>query len=380
VNSTAGVYVTSALGDAITASKNLQTVGLDAYHRMFVVNAAKLYRPGGTSIVNVPSSAMPQQTDVEMPSFASGRLQLTANLPDPSTPDPSTLFRWMRAPTSDGDVTLTYRNGPVTLMAWRGAGVANPFSAPRIDPFTSIARPDHAFRADFTGGIMSFSAEAGAGQRLSPDRTQVFTGSSYFRATSQANLGFGVVALTGGELVEPLGPFGSFLPSPSGLALPSRTGFMTVSHAWPLAPGYSLTGDYSVGRTNIDGQLLSLSSAAWSSSWRMALDADCRRLGVALGCTGLELSVSQPLRMESGSFQAVLADAPSTYQIAGFTYSTRTVGVAPSGRQIDLRLSANRDLGDAGVISLEGAVVRQPGNLADAPTALGVEGSWRVRF
>jgi subtilisin family serine protease len=378
VNNTSGVYVTEAFGDAISNSKALTTVGVDAYQRMFVFNMAKLYRPGGFSVVNAPSSDMPQQTDVEMPSFASGRMRLTANLPDWAASDPSSLFRWMKPPAGGGDVTLTYRNGPLTLMAWRGAGVANPFSAPSIDPFTALAQPDHAFRADFTGGIMSFSAEAGAGQRLSPDRTQIWKGSSYFRATGQANLGFATAALTGGELVEPLGPLGSFLPSQSGLGLPAKTGFVTLSEAWPVAPGYSLNGNVSLGRTQIDGQMLSLRTAAWSSSWRMALNADCRRLGLA--CTGMELSVSQPLRMESGSFQAVLPDAPDVYETSGFTYSTRSIGVAPSGRQIDLRLAADKDFGDGGDVRLEGAVIRQPGNQANAPTAMGIDASWRVRF
>jgi hypothetical protein len=145
-----------------------------------------------------------------------------------------------------------------------------------------------------------------------------------------------------------------------------------------LAPGYSFTGNVSVGRTHIDGQMLSLPSAAWSSSWRMALDADCVRLGLA--CTGVEISLSQPLRMEGGSFQAVLPDAPDIYETSGFTYSTRRVSVAPSGRQIDLRLDTDKDFGAAGVLRLEGALIRQPGNQARAHAALGVSGSWRVRF
>jgi subtilisin family serine protease len=382
VANSASASIAPAFGDSLSASKSLTTVGLDAYHRMFVVNAGRLYRTGGTSIVDVPPAAMPEQTDVDGPSFASGRLRLTASLPDPSDPDPSTLFRWMKPPTGAGDVTLTYRNGPLTLMAWRGAGVANPFSAPRVDPFTALAQPDHAFRADLAGKVFSLSVEAGAGQRLSPDRTQVQAGSSYLRATSQASTPLGTVALTAGELVEPLGPLGSYLPGQSGLALPSRTGFLTLGHAWPLAAGYSLTGDVSVGRTNIDGQLLSLPSAAWSSSWRLALEADCRRLGLGLGlaCTGMELSVDQPLRMESGAFQTVLADAPDEYATSGFNFSQRTVGVAPSGRQIDLKLSADKDLGDPGVVSVAGVLTRQPGNVAAAPTAMGVQGSWRVRF
>lgn len=378
VNNTSGIYVTAALGDAIAHSKALTSVGVDAYNRMFTVNLARLYRPGGFSVVSVPSAAMPQQTHVDTPSFASGRLQLTANLPDPAAADPSTLFRWMKPPAGGGDVTLAYRNGPMTLMAWRGAGVANPFSAPSVDPFTALAQPDHAFRADLAGSVFSLSAEAGGGRRLSPDRTQIVAGSNYLRATGQAKVGPMTTALTVGELIEPLGPLGSYLPGQSGLALPSKTGFVTVSQAWPLAPGYSFNGNVSVGRTHIDGQMLSLASAAWSSSWRMALDADCARLGLA--CTGVEISLAQPLRMEGGSFQAVLPDVPDVYETSGFSYSTRRVSVAPSGRQIDLRLETDKDFGDAGVFRLEGALIRQPGNQAGAPTALGVSGSWRVRF
>ncbi|HVY35429.1 MAG TPA: S8 family peptidase [Caulobacteraceae bacterium] len=378
VNNTPGVYVTSAFGDAIASSRSLKSVGLDAYHRLFAINVGSLYRAGGFSVVGVASSAMPERTDVEIPSFASGRLQLTASLPDESAPDPSTRFRWMKPPTGGGDVTLTYRNGPVTLMTWRGAGVANPFSSPSVDPFTALAQPDHAFRADFTQGVLTVSTEAGAGQRLSPDRTRVWTGSSYLRATGQLKMGPGVGALTIGELVEPLGPLGSYLPAQSGLALPSKTAFLTLSQSWPLGGGYSVNGNVSLGRTQIAGQLLSLPSAAWSSSWRMALDSECR--GFTVICSDVELSLSQPLRMEGGSFQAILPDVPDVYETSGFTYSARQVSVAPSGRQVDLRLATDKDLGDAGSLRFEGAVIRQPGNQARAPVAMGVDASWRVRF
>lgn len=378
VNNTPGVYVTSAFGDAIASSRSLNSVGLDAYHRLFAINVGSLYRPGGFSVVSVASSAMPQRTSVEIPSFASGRLQLTAGLPDESAPDPSTRFRWMKPPTGGGDVTLTYRNGPVTLMAWRGAGVANPFSAPYVDSFTALAQPDHAFRADFTQGVLTFSTEAGAGQRLSPDRTRAWTGSSYLRATGQLKMGPGVGALTIGELNEPLGPLGSYLPMQSGLALPSKTAFLTLSQSWSLGGGYSFNGNVGLGRTQIAGQLLSLPVAAWSSSWRLALDSECG--GFAAICSDVELSLSQPLRMEGGSFQAVLPDVPDVYQISGFTYSTRQVGVAPSGRQVDLRLATDKDFGAGGLLRLEGAIIRQPGNQARAPVAMGVDASWRVRF
>jgi hypothetical protein len=62
------------------------------------------------------------------------------------------------------------------------------------------------------------------------------------------------------------------------------------------------------------------------------------------------------------------------------TFSTRQFSASPSGREVDLRLRADQNLGVLGAVSLEGVASRQPGNRAVAPTAFGLLGGWRVEF
>ena len=50
-------------------------------------------------------------------------------------------------------------------------------------------------------------------------------------ATGQTQFGPLTAIVSGGELIEPLGPLGSYLPGQSGFALPSRTGFVDVAQA-----------------------------------------------------------------------------------------------------------------------------------------------------
>ena len=375
VTATPGAFVSSAIGDSIAASGALVTAGRDYYNRLFVVNLAQGYRASGASIIAADPASITQGSDVTLPSFAQGHLHLAAALATGRT-DPSTYFHWMMAPQQSGDVSVAYEHGGMSLMAWKGSGLANPFFAAAIDPFTSAAQPDQAMRAQFQQGPLRFTAEAGSGQRLTPDRMHRLDGSHYFSGGGQLMWGKVTTTLTAGELVEPLGPLGSYLPQSSGYALPSRTGFVSASSRWTVAPGVAMDVQASMGRTRLQGAFLS-SDLTLSSAWRVGLDGNCRTLG--LRCTGVHLSLSQPLRIEQGTFSATLPDAPVNYDDP-LTFSTRRFAANPSGREMDLRLKADQAVGALGVLSLEGVASRQPGNIAASPAAFGLVGGWRVEF
>ncbi|MCF7643612.1 peptidase S8, partial [Acinetobacter johnsonii] len=91
----------------------------------------------------------------------------------------------------------------------------------------------------------------------------------------------------------------------SDFALPSRTTFYAVGGDWRLNAWASLVGEVGVARSEISGSFLSMDRAAISSNWRVGLLGDCR-----LVCDRISFTLSQPLRIESGSFSALLADVP----------------------------------------------------------------------
>jgi subtilisin family serine protease len=371
-----GASVSTAFGDAITSGGGLKTAGRDSYNRVFSIDLAQGYRSTAASIIGVLPAVQPIRSDVDLPAFGGGRLRISATLASQNI-DPSQTFHWMLAPVDGGDVTVAYQHGGLTLTAWKGEGLANPFTVGGVDPFTALAQPDQAIRADFAGGALHVSAEAGSGQRLSPDRTRREDGSSYLRAAGQTRFGPVTATISGGELIEPLGPLGSYLPGESGFALPSRTGFIDVAQTWRLGRGVNFAADVSVGRTRLDGQFLSTPQATWSSAWQLGLNADCALVGLA--CSAIHLQLAQPLRVEAGRFQAILPDVPSDPSDP-LTFSRRSFSASPSGREIDLRLQAERNLGAAGMVQVMTVAASQPGNRADAPLALGVEGGWRLRF
>jgi len=113
-----------------------------------------------------------------------------------------------------------------------------------------------------------------------------------------------------------------------------------------------------------------------TSSWRLGLTSPCGRWR---GCSHVGFEVDQPLRFESGEITANLAAVPQAY-FAPLEFTTRRIGAAPSGRELDFRLFADRDLGAFGLLGLEGTAASQEGNIAGAPIGLGLLASWRVGF
>jgi hypothetical protein len=92
----------------------------------------------------------------------------------------------------------------------------------------------------------------------------------------------------------------------------------------------------------------------------------------------MALELSQPVRIERGLVSAYLADQPSDYFDA-LTFSDRRLELSPSGRELDLRVSAWRPLGP-GDLRLEAAAISNEGNRADSRVNFGLTAGWRARF
>jgi len=189
-------------------------------------------------------------------------------------------------------------------------------------------------------------------------------------------VGDALFSLTGGSLDEPLGPLGSYLTPGTTLALPARTRFGAAAFDLYPRPGLSLHADLSIGRTGVEGGLLSLDRAI-SSAWRLEAGADCALIGWS--CSRLTLGISQPLRIESGKFQATLADVPLAYDDP-ITFSTRRFSASPDGRELDLTAGVERAFGPLRSLVLRTSLALQPGHQADASPELGAMATWRSRF
>ncbi|MGR4864958.1 S8 family peptidase [Caulobacter sp. LARHSG274] len=373
-----GGSVATAFGAALQRGGGLRTVIHDDYNRLFQVNLANGL-PGERQRSPTPASPVQASTQVVLGGPALGGLNLAVSVEAPvfearpNDPAPSLAF----GPQSMRSVRMQAAYGRFSLSTWQGqGGAAAPAGLAGRDAFQRIAQPDRTTQGTLSLSRFALLAEQGSAHPRQPLQLTELEGSRYASATGMTRIGGAVVSLTGGALDEPLGPLGSYLAPGSSLALPARTRFGAASLDLAPRPGLWLHAEFAVGRTVADGGLIDLDKAV-SSAWRLSAGADCRLVG--WGCSRLTLELAQPLRIERGRFQAVLADVPLAYDDP-LTFSTRRISAAPDGRELDLNLGMERALGPLRTFSARAGVAFQPGHRADADPALGVLAAWRSRF
>jgi hypothetical protein len=265
------------------------------------------------------------------------------------------------------------------VALWQGRnGARSPFELGAGDGFASLAQVDRAVLGAVRLGSLTFTADAGSGDRAMPFRQAEDDVSRYARfamnwqASDAARLTFAA-----GGLDERMGPLGSYVPIGSGFEMPSDTAFAGVSGQFDLGSGLWLDAEMGFARTDQAGEFLSLSEQAVSSSWRLGLTTFCKELG--FGCRSLTWSISQPLRVESGQFSAWLADAPLEY-FDPLTFSERRFSATPTGRQIDFSLGSLHALPDGSELALRAVVTRDDRHVRSAEPAYALMGSWRSTF
>ncbi|NEX93689.1 S8 family peptidase [Caulobacter sp. 17J65-9] len=360
----------AAFGDALRRTDGLWTVGYDAYRREFRVDLSGAYGTAGRqSPVTLAEARLDSRSAAARFNFSGAHLSLTADDTNPhAMGDP---FAWAdRESTASMNAELEL--GRFKIQSWSGRpDLYSPFREQARDTFQALAQPNQAARVGYTTGRWSLSAEQGSGMRRSYSFAQWREGTDYVRGDARfqgdrvsASLGFGAMN-------EPLGPLGSFLPGGLGYELPAQTRFASIDGSARFG---SLTANWraGAGATELAGSFLSAERLV-SSYWGLGLGAPC-----AANCR-MTFELSQPLRIEGGTLEAMLADMPKTYGAAP-EFSSRRIDATPSGRELDLRLGAERSLSELGVLQLQAVASLQPGHVRDAEPAYGVVAYWRARF
>lgn len=370
-----GTSLSPAFGDALIRSGAFDTVIHDGYERLFVIDLANSLPAGRRGMVGGLEPAV--RSDVTLAEFGPAMsLRLTSQTPVAPSPERSDAPNYLRGadPTS-AEAVLTF--GRLSLSAWRGeGGVAAPQPAGGQNAFLTAAEPDRMVAGSYRLGSWSFGARTAWSRRADPARYQERQGSAYAAGDIAYRDGPWAARLSVGALTEPFGPLGSNVATTGPLAMSARTGFVTLSAEAPLADGVSAYGDVSAGQTRADGPVLSM-RRGYSSAWRIGVTGECRQLRVA--CSRLTFEMSQPLRMESGAFEARLADQPEHY-FDELTFSSRTASATPSGRELDVGLFADQDLGGFGMLRIALQAALQSGHRRDADPVYGLSANWRVRF
>ncbi|WP_245945206.1 S8 family peptidase, partial [Brevundimonas bullata] len=290
-----GAYVGGPFGDAMGRTGALSTIGYDAYERLFRIDMGAAYRIAPRRSYQPENPTPMRQSQVTMDGPGGAKLSLVAAVPV-ETPEPI-LNRYtpFDAPWLGDEVRqealFDVTAGRMSFAAWQGKGGSrSPFRTGSGDGFAALAQADHAVRGAmvFDGlgfGPLTLSAETGAGDRRAPLRSVEQDVSSYARTALDWRGEHGGLSFSMGALDEKMGPLGAYMPTRSDFALPSRTRFAAFGGDLPLGGGLVLSGEAGFGRTEIEGRFLNLSSAAVSSTWRMALQSDCPSW--ALGCSRL---------------------------------------------------------------------------------------------
>ncbi|QCQ97559.1 S8 family peptidase [Brevundimonas sp. SGAir0440] len=374
-----GSFVGAAFGDAFGRQTALNTVLYDAYDRMFAVQLGGAYPTAPSRSYQAAPFEQNTTATTTLALPGGGRLNLIAAQPsvrpDPIAPRHDLYDAPWMGDEPRQEAMLDVATGRMNFSVWQGKGGAtSPFNGAAGDGFAALAQADHAVRGAMRFGAVTVSGESGGGDRRMPLRRVEQDASTYSRAAIGWRGADGGLSFSVGALDERLGPLGAFLPGGSDFALPSRTSFYALGGDWTLRPGLRLIGEAGMGSTRIEGRFLSMDQAAISSNWRLGLLTGCSMI-----CDRISFTLAQPLRIERGTFSAMLADVPVEY-FDPLTYSRRSFSATPSGRQIDFILGGERRLWDGSSMTLQAVASREPRHVADAPPEFALIGAWRRQF
>ncbi|MDP1630620.1 MAG: S8 family peptidase [Caulobacter sp.] len=371
-----GTRLGAAFGDSLRQGGGLTTFGRDDYRRPYKVDLASAFASGPGGLIGAAAPPI-RSTAVSFAGPGASRLSLQAQaaaFTDTGVPDWMLTLTDARPPSS---ALIVADLGRLSLTAWRGEGAAPAPGGAGRDAFRALAAPDETLGAAWRlGGGWSVSAEQGSARRLDILALQEVEASRYAAASASFQTRGFAATVTAGALDEPLGPLGSQIASGSVFALPAQTRFSALSVTANARDGLTLRGDAAVGRTQV-GQGLVGTSGALSSQWRLGAYGDCRLLGLA--CDGFALELEQPLRVERGAFTALLADLPGDWRDPT-TFSIRRFSASPSGRELDLRLSLDRDFAGWGLMRLRTVAGFDAGHQAGRKPSVGAALDWRRSF
>ncbi|MBL8548604.1 MAG: S8 family serine peptidase [Hyphomonadaceae bacterium] len=351
-----------ALGDALVGSSGWAATAFDSYGRSFDVSLARSWLSAG-----LPDVAA-QQAPVLWRQTDGDDGPISARFADAEPAPPQALARRLheqpdtpfRAETALGD----------------GVRIAMGAHTPAYDE-TRVGADANAHLA-FAGSdlAVSVSRPVGSGQlSFVSQSSQAQLGPTFGESTRMASavryeetIGPAQAAFTLGGMREEGAALGSTWTSIWGEAPDAATTFAGMSVSWSPGGGpvqAALAGEF--GRTSLSGgewlRATPLITSAFSAALRVNAIPSAFAASGASGA--LTLSVSQPLRVEDGTFFALLPQSDE-WGRAHLRFAPSAISAVPSGREFDTRLSYWLWRSDALVARAELAHRADPGHRAGA--------------
>ena len=252
--------VAQSFGDAFLRTQALDTVGYDKFDRLYEINLGEGFRAAPRHSIK---SAIPTNQHSAQLVLNNGPTRLSFTTDSEPDAGPSVRGRddLRQVQTPRGDLSIEADIGRLSFQAWTGQGGLAP--APGLgaseNAFAALAQPDHALRAAYSfGQAWSISAEMGGGSPYTLYGISDLAPSRYDMATARFARGRFAAEVSAGDLIEPEGPLGSFLPRGSAFALPAQTSFATARLEWAATDRLWLSAEAGVGRTHAQGEFLTL--------------------------------------------------------------------------------------------------------------------------
>ena len=244
--------------------------------------------------------------------------------------------------------------------------------------FDSAARSAVAFRQRLGGWGLTASVENGdvlsTADRTLPSRAG-WTRTPYDRMSFGIDRRAGPLALTltGTRLAERDTVLGAKL----GAALGSpgaTTWFAAATARLDAGDGWSLGGSMRQGWSTPRLRGLAGGGALRTGAW----SADIGKDGL-FGNDSWGLRLAQPLRVSSGGIDLTLPTYWDYATSSVGTWTTQHLGLAPTGRELDLEMRYARPFA-GGVVQTNLFMRRNPGNWASLPTDRGAAVRWSLGF
>ncbi|MGE0044866.1 MAG: S8 family serine peptidase, partial [Hyphomonadaceae bacterium] len=355
--------VGAAYGDAFANTEAWRATAFDSFDRSFDVSLAHGWIGAAqASIADQAAPALWRQGETH------GALSAHFTTPDDVGPDavrrrmleePEGAFRAFAA-LSD-DVTLTVARNAQALDFDLDAAATGHLGFAGAEFAVAIER-------QLGGGALTFASQTGEADLglFGPSRRR---GWAMRYADALGPVRFDA---TYGVLTEEGALLGLVWDDAWGAAANGITEFIGLGANWSPRPDWETSASIEFGRARLDGgSWLTLDAPLLTSAARAAVR--WRVTPSLLAEEGIggawTLSVSQPLRIESGAFSALLpvSDAWGRQHLA---FDRRSIGASPSGREIETRLSYW--LWSGGVLSAHADLAHrsEPGHRADADDAV----------
>ena len=258
-------------------------------------------------------------------------------------------------------------------------GETSRFNAPYFALASNASHMGYAMALSGGGVLRMGSLVQSAGLETAMLGTSSTQGSASV-ATMELQKTFGAITTvtTVGLLQETDAVLGMQGSGALGIAGNTRTSFLTLAGSRDMGASTTLSAMVSVGTTgsyqNAAASLIDGATASQSMAWSVGLArANVLELGDRLG-----LSLSMPLRTQSGSMQVTTATGQSQ-EDGALSYTTQTMALSPSGMERNLELAYARAL-STGTLSAMAQLKFQPGHDAQAPNQLGVGLRYEMKF